>query len=901
MKKTPLFAFSVLVLTVSAAHAANFTWASSTTGGNWSTPANWSSTTTGTFPSWGGNIAYLNNVTSGTRTVVADNATNGCNGLVITQTTAGAVNLLDIQAGGFNISSPTTIGATAGTAEVLIDATSRSVTANLSSDGSTTTIGSGGVLALQSSGTYTASYTGNLLVSGGLVTASGSNLAISGSTMEVSSGTVALASVTGTALGGKTLTVDGGLVNLSGSGITVSNAATVSSGTLALTSGSGFNFSGGVTVKGGLFQISGTAVSLYGTGLSMSSGTISLGNASAPTLYGSGLNITGGTVVSAVTSSFNVYGATSVYNPTSTVGTIGLTFWGQSTTPTMTMEIDAYNNGATLRSNVATVQKFVLSSTSASSIGSVTLMNQYASGSTTLALGSNVSVSSFNVANYSGTDNATFTVDPAGYTLSIAGVWTPANAQNSGVKNTYWVVGNSTGTGAIAAANFNLFSAYSTSVTGNVVLSATGGTGSANVLSGSNGTIAPTSTFLYTGAGTTGSPATITSNRTIGRLEVGNGTSASYLKLTGAALSVGADVTVKAGSVFDLGGLNLTESVVAGGTSGGLNGAGTIRNNTASTTSTLTLDTSNGNGSFSGAIVNNSGAGGTVAVTKTGSGTQTLSGVNTYTGATTVSGGTLKIDGSLGNSVVSVGSGAVLSGSGTVGGTVNATDATINGSGLTLGATTLNGASNLSGYNIASSVTVSTGSTSLTGTTTASNNGTLSVTAGATLNNSGVINGKLSVGGVLEGSGVVNGDLSLDSSAQLTLDVSGTVAGISFDQIKVNGNVTLAGTLDLSKLSGLTLGSTIALIDNTGTNTTTGGFFTTIVTSGSTYTISASTGSYTFNVGGTDYSLNYASNADGGALNNDVTLSVVPEPSVWAMLLGGIGSLISIQRLRRRG
>jgi fibronectin-binding autotransporter adhesin len=190
------------------------------------------------------------------------------------------------------------------------------------------------------------------------------------------------------------------------------------------------------------------------------------------------------------------------------------------------------------------------------------------------------------------------------------------------------------------------------------------------------------------------------------------------------------------------------------------------------------------------------------------------------------------------------------------------------------------------------------------------------------LNNDGVINGNLSVGGLLKGGGTLNGnlslsgtlasgdspaittvkgDLTLDSSARLTMEVSGTQAGTSFSQIKVSGNVTLAGALELSTLSGLTMGSPITLVDNTGTTTTTSGYFTTIITSGSTYAISGSTSSYTITVNGTDYLLNYAANADDDGVYNDVTLSVIPEPGVWAMLLGGLGSLVSIQRLRRRG
>jgi len=51
---------------------------------------------------------------------------------------------------------------------------------------------------------------------------------------------------------------------------------------------------------------------------------------------------------------------------------------------------------------------------------------------------------------------------------------------------------------------------------------------------------------------------------------------------------------------------------------------------------------------------NNSGAGGTLSLTKIGSGTQTLTGTNTYTGLTTVSEGMLVISGSLTASNLSI-------------------------------------------------------------------------------------------------------------------------------------------------------------------------------------------------------------------------------------------------------
>jgi len=67
----------------------------------------------------------------------------------------------------------------------------------------------------------------------------------------------------------------------------------------------------------------------------------------------------------------------------------------------------------------------------------------------------------------------------------------------------------------------------------------------------------------------------------------------------------------------------------------------------------VTVGATNDNGSFSGAIQNGSG---TVALTKTGIGTETLTGANTYSG-TTIGAGTLQVGS--GGTTGSLGTGAV--------------------------------------------------------------------------------------------------------------------------------------------------------------------------------------------------------------------------------------------------
>lgn len=108
------------------------------------------------------------------------------------------------------------------------------------------------------------------------------------------------------------------------------------------------------------------------------------------------------------------------------------------------------------------------------------------------------------------------------------------------------------------------------------------------------------------------------------------------------------------GGTFDLAGLSEGFDGLSGS-------GGTINNSTAATTSTLTLGQNNSTGSplFAGVIQNGAG---TVALVKTGSGTQTLSGANTHSGGTTINGGTLAIghNTALGSGTVTMSDGVTL-------------------------------------------------------------------------------------------------------------------------------------------------------------------------------------------------------------------------------------------------
>jgi autotransporter-associated beta strand protein len=156
------------------------------------------------------------------------------------------------------------------------------------------------------------------------------------------------------------------------------------------------------------------------------------------------------------------------------------------------------------------------------------------------------------------------------------------------------------------------------------------------------------------------------------------------------------------GGTLDMNGRNETVNGLSGAT-------GTVQNALAASTSTITVGDGDASTDFGGVLRNNAGTGGTLALVKTGNGTQTLSGINTYTGDTLVSAGTLLVNGQLGNTSVTVAGAATIGGDGVIGGAlhfdagakfafdVNQT-LTINGSGVTFdgfGVADLTGLDNL--------------------------------------------------------------------------------------------------------------------------------------------------------------------------------------------------------------
>ncbi len=158
-----------------------------------------------------------------------------------------------------------------------------------------------------------------------------------------------------------------------------------------------------------------------------------------------------------------------------------------------------------------------------------------------------------------------------------------------------------------------------------------------------------------------------------GNLTIGDGTTTAVVKLINSDQIADTSVITFTGSGASAGIFRLNNKNETIGGLSSIGGAGIVENESgASGTGTLTVNVASGSQTFSGTLRNGDGSGtdGTLALSKTGAGTQVFTGTNTYSGATLVSTGVLQVgsdgSGTSGTGAVTVQNGATILGTGIV-------------------------------------------------------------------------------------------------------------------------------------------------------------------------------------------------------------------------------------------
>lgn len=456
---------------------------------------------------------------------------------------------------------------------------------------------------------------------------------------------------------GFTLTLNGSTINgTAGLGILVDNA-----NAFALTISADLKIGGAQTwtnSSGNLLTISGPvntntkALTINGTGNTTISGLIS--STGAITKAGTGML---------------------------TLSNTGDSYTGQLTVQAGTLGIDTINNASAngeLGNNALAV---ILGNT-----GGLTGTLEYTGGTAS-------STKKFTMA--AGGTGA-FQVDSSGTNLTLSGVIDGSGALSK------------TGSGTLTLTGANSYSGGTNINAGTLNVGSSGAIGSSGTISFGGGTLqySASNTTDYSSRFSTATNQAYridTNSQTVTLATALTSSGGSLTKLGSGTLILSAANTYTAGTILSAGTLQLSGSGTLGATSGtltvnggtlNLNGTsqgvgnftgsgGTILNNATGTNVTLTIGTSNGTGgNYAGVISDHTSGTGTVALTKTGTGTITLSGANTFTGATTISGGTLIAATGGSSSALGSTSSIVVNGGGTL--LLGASDQINNGASMNL-------------------------------------------------------------------------------------------------------------------------------------------------------------------------------------------------------------------------
>ncbi len=837
-----LLSLTSLPLAASSMQAAAYFWDGSTgTAGDGISEGgtgNWDLTDTFWDVGTAPNVAWANG-----NSAVFGNTTTPTAGGTVTLTSAISANNVEFLNGGYTVAAGTLGLALTGGAGVNGAGTGPTTAATLYSGGATGTTNTiSGAVTVGVTGTSTAFFSA----------AAGNTINLTGSVAE-------------TAVTTAGLTMYGpGAINYSGTAFTP--------GKFTVDSGATFTSTGPMTIS-----LNGTYTGIQGGGtFNVNASTATL----ATTLY-----LGNGSAAGAINTG------------TVTVG-------GGTLTTTSTINIgDGFNNGGS-DVGVLNINSGTLSTGTAT--GTIRLGN-LGTGSGTINLNGGVLLTNATIA--PGTATATVAGETKANVFNFNGGTLRANGNSLGIPNT--VTTNVRDGGAIIDSNGSSFS-----INANLVKSTlTGDAGTGGLTKLGAGTLTLGGINTYTG-NTTVSAGTLVSSSTNSLPGFGTPSRVTVANGAGLGLRVGTTGTSYTSANLD-----------------------SVLNSTAVTfgaSSILGIDTTNGDFTYGTNIT------GAVGLQKIAGNTLVLTGTNTYTGNTLITGGLLAVGTSgPGTGTVTIGTAGLASsdatartisnviaqsGSGTITfggasttpytGALNFTNTTA----ISLGGTSIpvrnlvanvntTLAQGLTGGPLASTLSGA-GSLTFNGTNAGITGGTFTVTntggvffnsalgtAAATapavnVTGAGVVGGNGQIFGALSlvagttltpgpaGANSIGtlrtGALTLTGAPNLVFDLGTTAAGRS-DLVAVTGNLTLSGTLTVNQQAGFGAGN-YELFSFTNTFTNNG--VTVTSPNGFTYTLDTTTVS--------------------GEVLLDVTTSAVPEPSTWALLAGGFGSLLAMTIRRKR-
>ncbi len=735
----------------------------------------------------------------------------------------------------------------------------------------------------------------------------------------------------------------GGAISGTGFGITKTG-----SNSLTLT---GTNtYTGATTISAGTLQIGdgGTTGSISNTSGVTNNAALVYNRSSGS--FTAGYAISGTGTVSKVGASTLILTGTNTYTGATTISAGTLQIGNGTSAGSIASTSGVTNNAALVfnRTGSFTANYAIGGSGTVTKIGSSTLTftgnNTYAGATTisggTLELGNGGATGSLS-ASSAVTNNGWFSFLRSGTVTQgtnfgsvISGTGT---LRQRGVGSTVILNGANTYSGPTRVRNGSLVAGAnapsgSAGAFGNATTAIVVGTGSTEV--GGNPSLLINGAFTVGRAIAVGSEGNSNSfGATLGGLNT-TGTSTFSGNITLGTAATNYTMTLRAatgGTVdFTTGTWTTNNKAIAVGSSGN---TGTVRlSNDLATTGAISLNFGTlqiGNGGTTGSISNTSGItnnatliynrsdartvaygiSGNGTVTKQGAGTTTFTANNTYTGATTISAGTLQI-GSGGTSGSLAGTSGVTNNAALI---YNRSDALsvaygISGNGTVTkqgtGTTTFTAANTYSGGTTVSAGTLlannSSGSAAGTGAIAVNNGGTFggtgSVTGALTINNLGT----LSPGVAIET--LASGAVTFNTGSTFKYDVNSSVLpGVGADLQIVNGNLSLAGLVDLdlgdiaTVPAAFGLGTTFTLVNYSGSWNS--GLFTVdgdAIGNGTTFMAGMNTWrlDYDATAGGSNFSGQYVH-------ANYVNIVAVPEPGTIVMLVSAAALGFCLIRRKR--